>query len=99
MATSEYEKWRLADLEQQVAQLQEIAVRVKEGQLEYWPDASMTSIGRSLMEARRENIQLTQALENIIRCWADYAPSQPDKPAALKALQAAIELAAARTVE
>jgi len=41
-------------LREQCAELQEIAVRVKLGQLETWPDASMTEIGRSLTLARKQ---------------------------------------------
>lgn len=45
-------------LRAEVAKLQEIAVRVKLGQLEVWPDASKTEIGRSLREARADNESL-----------------------------------------
>lgn len=65
---SDAEHDELLRLRQQLPELQEIAVRVKLGQLEVWPDASMTSIGTSLREANAEIRTLTEQLERV-KTW------------------------------
>lgn len=55
-------------LKKQCAELQEIALRVKDGQLEVWPDASMTRMGIAYREVSAENGRLlAQAEADVIR--------------------------------
>lgn len=63
-----------AERNKERAELQEIALRVKLGQLEVWPDASQTHVGKALRDALNEVERLQRALRHI----ADTCVQDPE---------------------
>jgi hypothetical protein len=81
-----------AESNTELARLQEIALRVKLGQLEVWPDASKTHVGRALCDA---NAKLAR-VEALVPRWRHGTDSNgkthaAELEAALSASVAAVE--------